>query len=534
LVKDSRNIMGADSSSTNDDPTTTGDATTGDATTGDATAGDGSDEAEGRVLIVDDKRDVLTALRLLLKKHVGEVHTARDPSSIPALLEEQTYDTILLDMNFTQDASSGREGFMWLQRILKKDPGAVVVMITAYGGVEKAVRAMKEGAADFIVKPWDDADLVASVKAAIKLRKSRDAAREQGAPSGDGASTGASAESGQAATAKTGSGSASAETATRSTPEAEDGEFQEIIGESPAMQQVFRTIRKVAGTDANVLILGENGTGKELVAEAVHRRSKRADTQFVSTDLGALSESLFESELFGHVKGAFTGADEDRVGRFEAADGGTLFLDEIGNIPMELQAKLLTALQRREISRVGSVESISVDIRLISATNQPIYEMTQEGQFRQDLLYRINTVEVQMPPLRDRGDDVLLLAEYYLDEYTEKYGTDTEGLTDAAREKLKGYHWPGNVRELKHTMERAVIMAEQSVLEPSDVVFSAPNSQRRGGGDELGVDTLNLDDIEQAAVRKALSKHGGNISRAAEELGISRKALYRRIEKYGL
>jgi DNA-binding NtrC family response regulator len=480
------------------------------------------DEA-GRVLIVDDKRDVLTALRLLLKKHVGEVHTARDPSSLPALLEEQTYDTILLDMNFTQDASSGREGFMWLERILQKDPGAVVVMITAYGGVEKAVRAMKEGAADFIVKPWDDADLVASVKAAIKLRQNRDAVREESGasaspPAGDAASE-PCADSEPTRAPQSGAG--------------EPGAFDAIIGESPPMQKVFKTVEKVARTDANVLILGENGTGKELIAEAVHRMSPRCNETFVGTDLGALSESLFESELFGHVQGAFTGAEDDRVGRFEAADGGTLFLDEIGNIPMGLQAKLLTALQRREISRVGSVETTEVDIRLISATNRPIYEMTQDGDFRQDLLYRINTVEVQMPPLRERGDDILRLAEHYLETFAEKYSTGTDGLTGAAREKLKGYHWPGNVRELKHTMERAAIMAEASVLEPSDIVFSAPNSQRRSE-DPLGVDTLNLDDIEQAAVRKALSKHGGNISRAADELGISRKALYRRIEKYGL
>jgi DNA-binding NtrC family response regulator len=474
---------------------------------------------QGRVLIVDDKRDVLTALRLLLKKHVGEVHTATDPSAIPALLEEQTYDTILLDMNFTQDASSGREGFMWLQRILKKDPGAVVVMITAYGGVEKAVRAMKEGAADFIVKPWNDADLVASVQAAVKLRRSRDAAREQAARE----------QAAQEAETEAPSEEASAATPPAAGP---DG-FDEIIGESPAMKQVYRTIDKVAGTDANVLVLGENGTGKELVARAVHRRSKRSDAPFVSTDLGALSESLFESELFGHVKGSFTGAEEDRTGRFEAADGGTLFLDEIGNIPMPLQAKLLTALQRREVTRVGETVPRSVDIRLISATNQPIYEETQEGDFRQDLLYRINTVEVRLPPLRDRGDDVDLLARHYLDEYADRYDTGVEGLSDAACGKLREYHWPGNVRELKHTMERAVIMAEGSILEPSDIVFSAPNRPRSTGGD-LGVDTLNLDDIEQAAVRKALSKHGGNISRAADELGISRKALYRRIEKYGL
>jgi len=477
-----------------------------------------TDADTGRVLIVDDKRDVLTALRLLLKKHVGEVHTARDPSALPALLEEHTYDTILLDMNFTQDASSGREGFLWLDRILKKDPGAVVIMITAYGDVEKAVRAMKEGAADFIVKPWDDADLVASVQAAIKLRRSRDAARTQQAER--------AAQNGEA-TASTNT------TPATSDADAEVGGFSDIIGESPAMQQVYRTIEKVADTGANVLILGENGTGKELVAQAVHRRSQRSDQPFVTADLGALSESLFESELFGHVKGAFTGADEDRAGRFEAADEGTLFLDEIGNIPMGLQAKLLTALQRREVTRVGSVESKSIDIRLVSATNQPIYEMTQEGDFRQDLLYRINTVEIHLPPLRERGDDVLLLAEHFLQEYATTYSSAASAISDEAEAKLTDYHWPGNVRELKHTMERAVIMSESGTLEPSDFVFSAPNSQRRSESD-LGIDTLNLDDIEQAAVRKALSKHGGNISRAADELGISRKALYRRIEKYGL
>jgi two-component system, NtrC family, response regulator HydG len=471
--------------------------------------GEPSTEARsGRILIVDDKRDVLTALRLLLKNHVGEVHTARNPGVIPTLLEEHTYDMVLLDMNFTQDASSGREGFVWLSRILTIDPQAVVVMITAYGDVGKAVRAMKEGAADFIVKPWDDADLVASVQAAIKLRHSRAAADRTAA---------ARARNGQ-------------QVRTHPQPEAA---FDDIIGESPAMQEVFTTIEKVAGTDANVLILGENGTGKELVARAVHRRSKRADDPFVSADLGALSESLFESELFGHVKGAFTGADDDRAGRFESANGGTLFLDEIGNIPMPLQAKLLTVLQRREVTRVGSVESTPIDIRLVCATNQPIYGMTQENAFRQDLLYRINTVEIQLPPLRERGDDILLMARHFLREFADKYQTDTEGLSAATQQKLKAYHWPGNVRELRHTVERAVIMSEAPVLQPDDFSFSAP-MQAPASDREVGLDTLNLDDIEQAAVRKALSKHGGNISRAADELGISRKALYRRIEKYGL
>ncbi len=465
--------------------------------------------SSGRILIVDDKRDVLTALRLLLKNYVDDVHTARNPAVIPTLLQENTYDMVLLDMNFTQDASSGREGFVWLNRILDLDPKAVVVMITAYGDVEKAVRAMKEGAADFIVKPWNDADLVASVQAAVKLRRSRAAAEQAEAarPAHDKASSPA-----------------------RPSPEAA---FEDIIGQSPAMQQVFTTIDKVAGTEANVLILGENGTGKELVAHAVHRRSARSDDPFVTADLGALSESLFESELFGHVKGAFTGADGDRAGRFESADGGTVFLDEIGNIPMPLQAKLLTVLQRREVTRVGSVDSTPVDIRLVCATNQPVYDMTQEGTFRQDLLYRINTVEIQLPPLRERGPDVLLLARHFLHEFADKYQTDTEELSEAAQKKLRAYHWPGNVRELRHTLERAVIMSEHPMLKPDDFSFSAP-IQAPTQQDEMELDTLNLNDIEQAAVRRALSKHGGNISRAAEELGISRKALYRRIEKYGL
>jgi len=474
------------------------------------------DPSSGRILIVDDKRDVLTALRLLLKNYVGDVHTARNPAVIPTLLQENTYDMVLLDMNFTQDASSGREGFVWLSRILNIDPKAVVVMITAYGDVEKAVRAMKEGAADFIVKPWDDADLVASVQAAVKLRQSRAAAEQAAAEHVESARS-------------TDPDQAPAQ------PVVSESAFEDIIGESPAMQQVFATIDKVAATDANVLILGENGTGKELVARAVHQRSARDDGPFVTADLGALSESLFESELFGHVKGAFTGADDDRAGRFESADGGTLFLDEIGNIPMPLQAKLLTVLQRREVTRVGSVDSKPVDIRLVCATNQPVYTMTQEGGFRQDLLYRINTVEIQLPPLRERGDDVLLLARHFLHEFANKYQTDTDSLGKKAQQKLKAYHWPGNVRELRHTIERAVIMSESSVLQPDDFSFSAPmQAPDDQDQDDVELDTLNLDDIEQAAVRKALSKHGGNISRAAKELGISRKALYRRIEKYGL
>ena len=457
---------------------------------------------DGRVLVVDDKRDVLTALRLLLKEYVDVVHTATDPSSIPTLLREHGYDAILLDMNFRQDASSGREGFEWLDKIQDLDPEAIVLMITAYGDVEKAVRAMKEGASDFIVKPWDDADLVASVQAAVKLRRTR-AAAEADAPD---------APSPPAPTEAPG--------------------FEGIIGESEAMQSVFTLIEKVAGTDANVLVLGENGTGKELVARAVHRRSARSDDPFVTADLGALSPSLFESELFGHVEGAFTGAEADRAGRFEAADGGTLFLDEIGNVPQELQKKLLTVLQRREVTRVGDVEARPVDIRLVCATNQPLYDQMDEGTFRQDLLFRINTVEIELPPLRDRGDDVLLLARRFLDEYAAKYDAAVEGFTEEARAALRDYHWPGNVRELKHTVERAVILSEADRIGPDDLRFSAPSPENASGDARL--ETLDLDQLEQAAVRQALSKHGGNVSEAARELGISRRALYRRIEKYGL
>lgn len=469
-----------------------------------------SDSKTGHVLVVDDNRDVLTALRLLLKEHVEVVHTATDPSSIPSLLRENDYDAVLLDMNFQQDASSGREGFEWLGKIQSIDPQVVVVMITAYGDVEKAVRAMKAGAADFIVKPWTDPELVASVQAAIKLHRTRTAAANE---------------------AESSSSDAKKDTAS---PAPDPPGFEGIIGESEAMTSVFDLIEKVAGTEANVLVLGENGTGKELVARAVHRRSPRQDDPFISADLGALSPSLFESELFGHVEGAFTGAESDRAGRFERADEGTLFLDEIGNIPMELQKKLLTVLQRREVTRVGDVEARPVDIRLVCATNQPIYERMNEGDFRQDLLFRINTVEVELPPLRERGDDVLLLARHFLAEYAQKYDAEATAFTEEARAALSRYHWPGNVRELKHTIERAVILTEAPRIDPDALRFSAPSPEPSDNGGDESFDTLNLDALEQAAVRQALSKHGGNVSQAADELGISRRALYRRIEKYGL
>lgn len=462
-------------------------------------------EPTDRVLVVDDNQEVLTALEMLLEGRGFTARLAKSPAAIPSVLEEEAFDAVLLDMNFQEDASSGREGFRWLANVLEIDPSVAVIMITAYGDIDKAVRAMKEGASDFVVKPWDDEDLIRTIREAVEVKRLRaDAERAKAGPDGEAAAE----------------------------DDAPADVLDEMIGESEAMQAVFAKIKKVAATNANVLILGENGTGKELAARALHQHSGRAEDLFVSADLGALSESLFESELFGHVEGAFTGAEEDRAGRFEVASGGTLFLDEIGNIPLSLQAKLLTVLQRREVARVGSVESRPVDIRLVSATNQPIYERVEEGDFRQDLLYRINTVEIQLPPLRERGGDVGLLAEYFLKEYVRKYQTPAERINDAAKRKLASYHWPGNVRELRHTVERAVILTERAELEPEDFRFSAPKGSTAGGNPLP--DTLDLEEVEQATVRRALSKHGGNVSRAAEDLGISRRALYRRIEKYGL
>jgi len=479
----------------------------------------------GNVLIVDDNPEVLTALKLLLKEHVSLIHTVKDPSALQSLLREETYDAVLLDMNFTQGASSGKEGFRWLSHILYMDPEAVVIMITAYGDVEKAVRAMKEGASDFVLKPWKNEILFTKILSAIKLRQSRRAASKiESVSSPDpGIIEFDRGEPGLT------------------------GRFGDMIGAGPAMIQVFDTIKKVAQTEANVLILGEHGTGKELVARSLHQQSKRAAGVFMNVDLGALSENLFESELFGHVKGAFTGAERDKPGRFELASGGTLFLDEIGNIPVFLQRKLLTILERREVSRVGSSEIVPIDIRLICATNMPIYDMIKQGSygertrdtgdvlpyFREDLLHRINTVEIRLPPLRERKEDIPLLAEHFRIIHAHTYRRRVESLSTEAIDTLKTYHWPGNVRELRNTMERAIIMCEKPELEPDDFIFSAPRPDDFSEGEEIN-ESLDLEEIEHRAIRNALSKHGGNISRAAEELGLTRRSLYRRIEKYGL
>ena len=453
----------------------------------------------GKILVVDDDEDVLLAARLFLKQHVALVHTEKDPERIPGLLKNESYDVILLDMNFTKDATSGHEGFHWLDKILESDPSAVVVLITAYGDVEMAVRAIKEGATDFVLKPWQNEKLLATLSAAMHLRQSRrevnDLRLRQQQLSAD-----------------------------------LDQHFQDFIGVCPAMQHVFAAIGKVAKTDANVLILGENGTGKELVARALHRQSNRANEVFISVDMGALTETLFESELFGHVKGAFTDAKEDRAGRFEIASGGTLFLDEIGNLSLPLQAKLLTVLENRQVTRLGSNKPHPVDIRLICATNRPIHEMATQETFRQDLLYRMNTVEIPLPPLRERIGDIPLLVDHFLRIYGKKYGKPPRRVHAAALKKLEKYHWPGNVRELRHAIERAVIMSDSQVLQPSDFFFAAPEAREEG----LVFEQYNLEEVEKTVIRKALSKHGGNVSQAAKELGLTRTSLYRRLERYGL
>ncbi len=453
----------------------------------------------GRVLIVDDDEDILQAARLFLKQHTAVVHIENDPKAIPNCLKNETYDVVFLDMNFAKGATTGQEGFYWLDRILEIDPSVIVILITAFGDVDMAVRAIKEGATDFVLKPWQNEKLLATLSAALKLRKSRLEARNL-------------------------------RSRQRQLSADLDQPFHDFIGISNAMEHVFDLIQKVGRTDANVLILGENGTGKELVARALHRHSERADEVFISVDMGALSETLFESELFGHVKGAFTDAREDRSGRFEIASGGTLFLDEIGNLPLTLQSKLLRVVETRAITRLGSNKPVDVDVRLICATNMPIQEMVANKDFRQDLLYRINTVEIQIPPLRERSEDIPLLVDHFLKLYSKKYHKDVKRISPATLKKLEKYHWPGNVRELQHAIERAIIMSDDQVLQPTDFFFASAEAESDG----MVFDDYNLEDIEKTIIRKVISKYGGNISHAAKELGLSRTSLYRRLEKYGL
>ena len=455
----------------------------------------------GRILIVDDNPDVLSAAKIFLKRHFLEVVTEKNPEVLPNILHNETFDVILLDMNFTKDVSSGHEGFYWLDKILELDPSAVVVLITAYGDVEVAVKAIKEGATDFVLKPWENEKLLATVSSSMKLRESRletDRLKDR----------------------------------QKQISEDIDTKFQEIIGHSDALLKVFDTIEMVAKTDANVLILGENGTGKELIARAIHRHSNRASEVFISVDMGAISPTLFESELFGHTRGSFTDAKEDRAGRFEIASGGTLFLDEIGNLSMPLQAKLLSVLQSRQVTRVGSNKPKSVDIRLICATNLHLYEMVKKADFRQDLLYRINTIEINIPPLRERLVDIPLLANHYLNQYTKKYNKSIRSLSPSLLKRMQKYTWPGNVRELQHAVERAVIMSRNQVLEAEDFFLNYHGKE----GDEAAVnlEAYNIEEMERILIRKALKRHNGNITQAADELGLTRSSLYRRMEKYDI
>ena len=460
-----------------------------------------TENKQGKVLIVDDNEDLLKAAKMFLKRHIAQVDIEKNPEAIPALMNNEDYDVILLDMNFTKDVSSGSEGYYWMEKILQIDPSAVVVLITAYGDIQMAVKAIKAGATDFVLKPWENEKLLATLFSAMRLRETRDEVQTLKIKN---------QEFNQTINAK----------------------YSDIIGTSPAMQRIFQTIDRVAHTDANVLILGENGTGKEMVARAIHRNSSRKNESFVSVDLGSITETLFESELFGHKKGAFTDAKEDRPGRFEMAHGGTLFLDEIGNLSLPLQAKLLTVVQNRRVSRVGANKETPIDIRLICATNLPLYDMVKENRFRQDLLYRINTIEVEIPSLNERMEDIPLLASHFLKQYSQKYEKNISKISEGAMARMHKHPWPGNIRELQHALERAVILSNSSVLQPEDFNFSVSTSKETDQA--LSLDQYNLDEVEKLLIRKVLKKYNGNITQAASELGLTRSSLYRRLEKHGL
>lgn len=459
-----------------------------------------TENKHGKILIVDDNEDLLKAARMHLKRHFAQVDIEKNPEAIPALMSQEDYDVILLDMNFTKDVSSGSEGYYWLEKILSIDPSAVVVLITAYGDIQMAVKAIKAGATDFVLKPWENEKLLATLYSAMRLRESRDVIENL-------------------------------KIKNQEINLAQNNRYSEIIGHSPAMQKIFQTIDRVAKTDANVLILGENGTGKEVIARAIHRNSSRKQETFASVDLGSITETLFESELFGHKKGAFTDAKEDRPGRFELANNGTLFLDEIGNLSMPLQAKLLTVLQNRKVSRVGANKDTPIDIRLICATNMPLYDMVKENKFRQDLLYRINTIEIEVPPLRDRFEDIPLLANHFLKYYGEKYHKNVNRISEAAITRMHKHPWPGNIRELQHAIERAIILSNASVLQPEDFNFTPAGTKDDG---QVNLEQFNLEEVEKLLIRKVLKKYNGNITQAASELGLTRSSLYRRLEKYGL
>ena len=452
----------------------------------------------GNILIIDDDRDVLETARMFLKQEFTKVHIEESPENIPTLLKSEGYDVILLDMNFKKGVNDGEEGLYWLQQILKIDPHAVVVLITAYGEVDLAVKAMKNGAVDFVLKPWKNQKLLGTILSAQQLRYSKKEIEKL-------------------------------RVTQEKLSDTLEQPYIDFIGESPSIERVREIIGRVSSTEANILILGENGTGKEVVARAIHRKSTRNNKVFISVDLGSITESLFESELFGHVKGAFTDAKQDKPGRFEIASGGTIFLDEIGNLSLSLQSKLLTVLQHRKIQRVGSNVEIPVDFRLICATNMPLNEMVYEKKFRQDLLYRMNTVEIRVPPLRERVDDIPLLLDYFLQRYASKYKRQGMKVDKSVITKLKKYAWPGNIRELQHAVERAIILNDGKVIQSAELLISGGNIIPK-----KDQPVLTLDEMEKQFIQQSLNDHEGNVSTTARTLGMTRTALYRRMKKHGL
>lgn len=452
---------------------------------------------KGSILVVDDNKNVLSALRILLNTYFEQVYLLSTPNMLISTLREKNPDIVLLDMNYSAGINSGNEGLYWLSEIKKIDAELPVVLFTAYADIELAVKALKEGASDFVVKPWDNTKLLATLQAAYSLRESRKEVKKLREK--------------------------------QNVLNSELNKEEDVCwGKSEVMKNLLTLMNKVAKTDANVLITGENGTGKELIAKKIHHLSLRASETLVSVDMGAITESLFESELFGHTKGSFTDAKTDRAGKFEAADKGSLFLDEIGNLSYTLQAKLLTALQSRHIIRVGSNTPIPVDIRLICATNRNLFKAVQDGEFREDLLYRIDTIQIEVPPLRDRREDILLLANFFLNKFAKKYNKKELRINDKAAMKLESYSWPGNVRELQHAIEKAVILSDGVELQPSDF-YMRPMENKAAV-----IDAITLEEMEKILIEKALVKYDKNISAIASELGITRPTLYSKMKKYGL
>lgn len=455
--------------------------------------------ADSTILVIDDEEDILLTVKMLLKKQVGRIFTESNPFHIPRLIRQYEPQLVLLDLNFKSGATTGQEGLQWLSKIKELSPETQVIIITAHGDVEMAVKALKQGAVDFIEKPWHNEKLISTVRANLELIRSKQEIKQL-EHTRDTLNTQLKAMSGQ------------------------------MIGQSDAIRGTFRTIKKVAQTDANVLILGENGTGKEMVARAIHQGSRRSQEVFIKVDVGAIPETLIESELFGHKKGAFTDAHSDRTGRFEAAQNGTLFLDEIGNLSLSAQSKLLSAIQNMVITPVGTNKAVPVNFRLICATNEPLKERIKERSFRQDLLYRINTVEIQVPPLRERIGDIPLLVDHFLLQFQEKYKRKELTIHPEAIQMLERYEWPGNVRELQHAIERAVILSDSAQLSENDFRLSENEAISYN---EDATD-LNIEQMERKLIVKALQVHNGNITKAAEDLGLTRGALYRRLEKFGL